>query len=157
MKRLFICLIVLLFAGISSAEELQRRGIPGTPSPMILDGTTVKPRNDAWSFSVGTTKQPITAHGTISSGTEICAPGVHTVTAGGAFTLSLAGFTSGDHGKTTIYATNWGAHVVTYPAAVLWAGGSEPTETAAGIDVLVFTSTDGGTTIYGFVSGADMQ
>jgi hypothetical protein len=56
-----------------------------------------------------------------------------------------------------LYLTNGGSQTVTWPAAVDWAGGNAPDLTAAGIDVLVFVTIDGGTTWYGFVSGLDLQ
>jgi len=36
-------------------------------------------------------------------------------------------------------------------------GSGEPSLTSSGRDVLVFISTDGGTTVWGFVSGLDVQ
>lgn len=51
-----------------------------------------------------------------------------------------------------------GSRLVTWPAGVLWAGGTVPTlSTAAGaIDVLTLFTPDGGATWYGFVAGQAM-
>ena len=57
----------------------------------------------------------------------------------------------------TLILTNGGSQTVNWPAAVDWAGGTAPTLTASGIDVLVFTTIDGGTIWYGFLGGADMK
>jgi hypothetical protein len=64
---------------------------------------------------------------------------------------------SGKCGSFTIILTNGGSQTVNWPAAVDWAGGSAPTLTTAGIDVLTFTTVDGGTIWYGFLAGADMK
>lgn len=40
--------------------------------------------------------------------------------------------------------TNGGAFTVSWPASVDWPGGTAPTLTAAGVDVLVFITDDGG-------------
>ena len=64
---------------------------------------------------------------------------------------------SGDFGGFILELTNGGAFVVTWPAAVDWPGGTSPTLTASGVDQLVFTTRDGGTTYFGFVAGLDIK
>ena len=51
-----------------------------------------------------------------------------------------------------IELTNGGAYAITWPAAVKWPSGTAPTLTAAGVDVLVFITDDGGTTWRGVAS-----
>ena len=51
-----------------------------------------------------------------------------------------------------IELTNGGANAITWPAAVKWPSGTAPTLTAAGVDVLVFITDDGGTTWRGVAS-----
>jgi hypothetical protein len=41
--------------------------------------------------------------------------------------------------------TNGGSATVTWPTAVRWPGGTAPTLTTSGVDVLVFVTDDGGT------------
>jgi hypothetical protein len=53
--------------------------------------------------------------------------------------------------------TNGAAFVITFPASVDWVGGTAPTLTASGVDQLVFTTRDGGTTYFGFVAGLDIK
>jgi hypothetical protein len=60
---------------------------------------------------------------------------------------------SGDFGAFVLELTNGGAFVITYPASVDFVGGVAPTLTAAGVDQLVFTTRDGGTTYFAFVAG----
>jgi len=56
-----------------------------------------------------------------------------------------------------LYLTNGGSQTVNWPAAVDFAGGTAPTLTTAGVDVLVFTTIDAGTRWYGFAAGLDMK
>lgn len=65
--------------------------------------------------------------------------------------------TSGDAGSFTLILTNGGSQTVNWPASVDWAGGTAPTLTAAGVDILVFTTIDAGTTWYGFAAALDAQ
>jgi 6-phosphogluconolactonase (cycloisomerase 2 family) len=57
----------------------------------------------------------------------------------------------------TIYQYSTGSSAlatITYPASVIWSGGTTPTAPANGeTDVYSFYTDDGGTTYYGFVSG----
>ena len=64
---------------------------------------------------------------------------------------------SGNEDGFILILTNGGSQTVNWPASVDWAGGSAPTLTASGVDVLVFETTDGGATWYGFVAGLDMS
>jgi len=52
--------------------------------------------------------------------------------------------------------TNGGSQTVNWPSSVDWAGGSAPSLTSSGIDVLVFTTVDEGTIWYGFAAGLAM-
>jgi hypothetical protein len=53
--------------------------------------------------------------------------------------------------------TNGGSAALTWPAAVKWPGGTAPTLTASGVDVLTFITDDGGTTWRGVVSMLDSK
>jgi len=64
---------------------------------------------------------------------------------------------SGDFGAFVLELTNGAAFAITWPAAVDWPGGVAPTLTAAGVDQLVFTTRDGGTTYFAFVAGLDIK
>jgi len=56
----------------------------------------------------------------------------------------------------TLVVTNGGSATLTWPGAVDWAGGSAPSLTSSGVDVLTFTTIDEGTIWYGFAAGLDM-
>ena len=53
--------------------------------------------------------------------------------------------------------TNGGSAALTWPAAVKWPGGTAPTLTASGVDVLTFITDDGGTIWRGVVSMLDSK
>jgi hypothetical protein len=53
--------------------------------------------------------------------------------------------------------TNGGSAAITWPTAVRWPGGTAPTLTTSGIDVLVFITDDGGTNWRGIASMLDSK
>ena len=57
----------------------------------------------------------------------------------------------------TLLVTNGGSDTLSWPAAVDWPGGTAPSLTASGLDVLVFTTIDAGTIWYGFAAGLDVK
>jgi len=57
----------------------------------------------------------------------------------------------------TLFLTNGGSQTVNWPGTVDWAGGTAPTLTTSGIDILVFITTDGGTIWHGMVASADSK
>jgi len=64
---------------------------------------------------------------------------------------------SGDFSGFVLELTNGGAFTITFPASVDWAGGSAPTLTSSGVDLLVFVTRDAGTTWLGLVAGLDIK
>ena len=64
---------------------------------------------------------------------------------------------SGSACSFTLILTNGGSQTVNWPGGVDWAGGSAPTLTTAGVDILTFTTVDAGTIWYGFAAGLDMK
>ena len=64
---------------------------------------------------------------------------------------------TGSNGSFTLFLTNGGSQTVTYPTSVDWVGAEAPELTAAGVDVLVFTTNTAGTLWSGFVAGLDVK
>ena len=94
--------------------------------------------------------------GTLSAATTLAASdgNIHTFTVGAAITLTLnANCLTGFCRTLTLVITNGGAFTVTWPASVKWAGGSAPTFSAAGIDVVTLLTVDGGSTWLGSANG----
>ncbi|MNP89142.1 hypothetical protein D3C85_15430 [compost metagenome] len=57
----------------------------------------------------------------------------------------------------TLRLTNGGSSTVTWFGAIKWSEGTAPTLTAAGTDVIAFTTYDGGVTWEGYLLGKDMK
>ena len=77
---------------------------------------------------------------------------------GNVFTYTLSGgqtvtFTnppaSGTAGSFTLILTNGGSATLTWPSSIDWPAATAPTLTASGVDILFFTTCDGGTIWYG--------
>jgi len=64
---------------------------------------------------------------------------------------------TGTSGSFTLILTNGGSATLTWPTSVDWAGGTAPTLTASGVDIIVFTTIDAGTNWYGFAAGLDLS
>ena len=64
---------------------------------------------------------------------------------------------SGTAGSMTLFLTNGGAFSIVWPTSVDWPGGTAPTLTAAGVDILVFESLDGGTIVHGQLAAEDSK
>lgn len=64
---------------------------------------------------------------------------------------------SGTAGSFKLFLTNGGSQTVNWPASVNWAGGTTPTLTNSGVDILTFTTIDGGITWYGRIIGLNFS
>lgn len=67
---------------------------------------------------------------------------IHRVEASADIELSYANLPAA--GGLVIYAENWGAHTVTHQANVFFPGGVAPIFTAAGLDICLVSTIDGG-------------
>ena len=74
-------------------------------------------------------------------------------TSANTFTFSNPSATGNNCGF-VLYLTNGGSQTVNWPASVDYPGATSPTLTEAGVDVLVFNTTDAGTTWLGNLVGA---
>ena len=100
----------------------------------------------------GETKVAMAAHAV-----DLSLGNVQTYTLSGNQTLTFTNPpATGTSGSFTLIVTNGGSATLTWPPAVDWAAATAPTLTAAGIDVLTFTTIDGGTIWYGFAAGIEM-
>lgn len=64
---------------------------------------------------------------------------------------------TGEASSFSLLLINGGSQTITWPGSVVWPGGSAPTLTSSGEDLLIFTTFDGGTTWYGLLAGADFS
>ena len=82
----------------------------------------------------------------------------------GTFNIGLTNGLASNSNSMTIIGTNLGAGIPSFVSganggggnAVKWPGGTGPTLTASGTDILTFTTFDGGTQWYGFAAGLAM-
>lgn len=73
-----------------------------------------------------------------------------TLTAVGALTITLAASAPNGYSQGLILAiTNGGAYAVTWPSNVKWTGGTAPSLTASGVDVITLYTSNSGATWYG--------
>ena len=129
---------------------------------------TVESSKSVTADAVGTTKklktqeqtEIVNAVGTVSTATAINFALGNVVTAvlasGGSFTISNAP-TSGVYGKFKLILTNGGTVADPWHASVKFAGGTTPTLTTSGIDILTFETIDAGTNWYAVVEGLNMS
>ncbi len=129
---------------------------------------TVESSKSVTADAVGTTKklktqeqtEIVNAVGTVSTATAINFTLGNVVTAvlasGGSFTISNAP-TSGVYGKFKLILTNGGTVADPWHASVKFAGGTTPTLTTSGIDILTFETIDNGANWYAVVEGLDMK
>jgi len=73
----------------------------------------------------------------------------------GNVTLSFSNVPTGACFVTVALTNGGGVYTVTWPGAVLWAGGTEPSLAASGTDILTFYTYDSGTTWYGALAIAN--
>lgn len=94
------------------------------------------------------------------SGTEIdlSTGRVFSKTIGGNTTFTVANVPSAGYAVGIILdLTNGGSYTVTWWSGVKWAGGTAPTLTSSGRDMLGFVTHDGGTVWSGFKLGLDLR
>ena len=83
----------------------------------------------------------------VSASAIDCSAGNYfTKTASGALTWTFTNVPASRAFTVILELTNGGTGTQTWPAAVKWPGGTAPTLTASGVDVLGFITDDGGTT-----------
>ena len=89
---------------------------------------------------------------------DLSAGGYFTKTISAATTLTVSNVPSSGTGVSFILdLTNGGSSAITWWSGVKWAGGTSPTLTASGRDVLGFFTHDGGVTWTGLVLGKDVK
>lgn len=93
-----------------------------------------------------------------ASDIDLAAGNYFTKTISGATTFTVSNVaTSGDVGAFVLVLTNGGSAVVTWFSGVTWAGGTAPTLTTSGVDLIAFFTINGGTTWRGLVLALDIK
>lgn len=78
-----------------------------------------------------------------------------TITAATSFSITNA--PAGRGTTVVLHVTNGGSQTITWPAYIKWMSATAPALTAAGTDVLVFVTPDGGATWRGSIFGTDIR
>lgn len=92
--------------------------------------------------------------GAVTIDTDIAQVVLFTVT-GNITSMSITGLPAApDAAWVTFEITNGGAFSITWDTAIVWDGGSPPTLLSSGVDLVVFYTRDGGTTIRGMHAGS---
>ena len=93
-----------------------------------------------------------------ASDIDLSAGNYFTKTISGTTTFTVSNVaTSGDVGAFVLVLTNGGSATVNWFSGVTWAGGTAPTLTASGVDLIAFFTIDGGTTWRGLVLALDIK
>ena len=153
--------------------------IPGSGDPSIADdaGNTIATfETNTLNLGDKTLKKPIIkdyAEAFNAVGTKTTAfnfdledGNVQTVTIGSmTANVGITNSLGSNVNSLTVLMTNGGTATISWVAgahdgggnAVKWAGGTAPTLTTSGVDVLTFITFDGGTFFYGFSGGLDFS
>jgi hypothetical protein len=131
------------FSEVANATTARTNiGAAASASPTITGGMT---------FS-GTTKSNVQALGALDIDWSAAEFQTKSIAANSTFTFS--GFTASKAQGLILVLTITSAAVPTWPATVEWSGGVNPSSTLGnGTHILGFVTTDGGTTVQGFVGG----
>jgi hypothetical protein len=71
---------------------------------------------------------------------------------GAVTTFAISNWTASQTQTVTLEITNGGSAAWTWPAAIVWDGDTDPTFQSSGVDIVILSSRDGGTTIRGMHS-----
>ena len=142
----------------------------GQTNDVTIDGVSVATENevsaaDALKLSLagGTMTGAITAlrETKVAMGAndiDLATGNVFTKTISGTITLTVSNvLASGNANSFILELTNGGAYAITWFPGIKWAGGTVPTLTASGVDILGFYSHDGGMTYRGIVLAKDSK
>lgn len=75
----------------------------------------------------------------------------------GATTFSFANVPATNSSSVAFLITNGGSAAVTWPGSINWPGGAAPTLTAAGTDLIVLVTIDGGTSWNGAIAAINLS
>lgn len=120
--------------------------------------TNLKAAANAWPAVQGFAGTTDTKTALAANAIDLALGGYFSKTISGATTLTVSNIpASGKVAAFIIELTNGGSAAITWFSGVKWAGGTAPTLTSAGIDILGFYTTDGGTTWRGMVLSKDSK
>lgn len=158
---------VLTYSGMPASSFVlsnEDGNLDGSAAQKVIPAGVVVGTTDAQTLSNKTLATPVLT-GTRevlvampASAIDLSAGNVFTKTISGETTLTVSNTpTTGIAASFILELTNAGSAAITWFSGVKWAGGTAPTLTEAGVDVLGFYSHDGGTTWRGMVLAKDSK
>jgi hypothetical protein len=141
---------------LPAMSEAEATAGTGT-SPRSITPAVLKTGVEAHATNI----RSVTAHGSVSSGTETFSDGWHTITVAGAQTWDWSWNSSGEITKIIIIATGIRSSAITGFSEVKWDEGisvdanniPDSLSSGTGVDIITLISVDGGTTKRGFING----
>lgn len=124
------------------------------PSATSTSSDSVLRGNGTWSnIGLGPISEKSQALGNVSGTRAINLPSglFISATITGATTFSFTN-TPTDAVVVVLQLTNGGSQTITWPTSIKWSGGTAPKFTASGIDIVILTTNNAGTTWYGNVN-----
>ena len=160
----------LILTGQGSTSDVTIKNDADTTVISVATGTTSVTSVGTWNFSDQVISKPIlkdygethNAIGGTGGGTQdidledgnVVSATVDTSTN----TFTFSNPTASANGCSfTLILTNGGSQTVNWPSSVDWAGGTAPSLTSSGVDILTFLTIDGGTIWHGFLASSDSK
>ena len=160
----------LILTGQGSTSDVTIKNDADTTVISVATGTTAVTSVGTWNFSDQVISKPIlkdygethNAIGGTGGGTQdidlengnVISATVDTSTN----TFTFSNPTASANGCSfTLILTNGGSQTVNWPSSVDWAGGTAPSLTSSGVDILTFLTIDGGTIWHGFLASSDSK
>lgn len=139
--------------GIIVPQSAESAGPTGPTGPMgpasTVPGPTGPTGPAAVTTNLGRVTENVNILGNVGTDTviDLTLGNVVSLTLTGAAQLSFSSVApAGKSSTVTLWITNGSAYALTWSPALKWAGGSAPTLSAAGLDIIVLTTIDGGAT-----------
>ena len=155
---------IVLDASASSTDVGERLLYEGIPETAItaLGGAVVGADNTVSAINLKDYGEITNAIGAIGGGTQnidlTLGNSVSATVSAAATTFQFTNPTASDEMCAfSLVLTNGGSQTINWPGSVDWAGGSAPSLTSSGVDILVFFTIDGGTIWHGMAASTDSK
>lgn len=149
--KALVALVAVIYTafGVSLAEFVSATMLDGAAGKINVNSSLgVSSSTPFAKISVGADGAITTTEKTLTDGATIAIDwrdgNQQRVTLGGNRTITMSGYIAGQILRLVVCQDGTGSRTLTWPAAVVWAGGSAPTltTTASKCDVLTFLATD---------------
>lgn len=135
-------------------------GVVGASDAAVTNATNEFGYNIQKQMQLQQYSEKVVAQGNISGtkALDLADGNIHTGTLTGTTTLSIISAAAAGQGSSLfLILTNGGASSLTWDGSIKWPGGTIPSLSTSGTDLLIFVTVDGGTTWYGSLAGKDIK